>query len=119
MRFLIDMNLSPLTAKYLGKQGHEVVHARDLGLKQAKDRELLKVAISERRIVITQDLDFGDLIIFSEEVTPGAIIVRVRNATPGHINSLLRKLLSTITEEEIKGTVAVVEEDRVRIHERD
>lgn len=119
MRFLVDMNLSPLTVDYLNKKGYDAVHARVLGLKQAKDKELLKVAITERRIIITQDLDFGDLVIFSEGPTPGALIIRTRSATPQRVNSMLKRLLLTVTEEEIKGTVAVVEEDRVRIHERD
>lgn len=68
MRFLVDMNLSPLTADYLNKKGYDAVHARDLGLKQAKDKELLTVAITERRIIITQDLDFGDLVLFWKSV---------------------------------------------------
>lgn len=55
MRFLVDMNLSPLTADYLKEQGYDAVHARDLGLKQAKDKELLKVAITQKRMIITQD----------------------------------------------------------------
>ncbi|MDI6799146.1 MAG: DUF5615 family PIN-like protein [Actinomycetota bacterium] len=67
MDLLVDMNLSPVTVNYLNSIGHNAVHARDLGLKRAKDKELLKVAASLGRVVITQDLDFGELIFFSDE----------------------------------------------------
>ncbi|HDP70264.1 MAG TPA: hypothetical protein ENN38_05610 [Actinobacteria bacterium] len=119
MKFLVDMNLSPLAALHLNNQGHDAVHARNLGLKKAKDKELLKVAVSEKRIVVTQDLDFGELILFAEKPTPGVIIIRITGATLDRVNLCLKKTLSTVTEEEIRGTVVIVEEDRIRIHEKD
>jgi Domain of unknown function (DUF5615)/Protein of unknown function (DUF433) len=35
MRFLLDENLSPKLVELLGRDGHEVVHVRDIGLASA------------------------------------------------------------------------------------
>jgi predicted nuclease of predicted toxin-antitoxin system len=38
MRFLLDMNLSPAMADWLRREGHDAVHARDIGLNTLPDR---------------------------------------------------------------------------------
>ena len=58
MRFLLDMPLSPKLAAWLTANGHDAIHARQVGLSQAADREVLQHASAEHRIIVTADLDF-------------------------------------------------------------
>jgi predicted nuclease of predicted toxin-antitoxin system len=44
MRFLLDQDVYAVTARFLSGLGHDVVPAARLGLSQAGDEELLKVA---------------------------------------------------------------------------
>jgi predicted nuclease of predicted toxin-antitoxin system len=44
MRFPLDQDVYAVTARFLGSLGHDVVRAAQLGLSQAGDEELLKVA---------------------------------------------------------------------------
>jgi predicted nuclease of predicted toxin-antitoxin system len=62
MRFLLDMNLSPAMADWLRRERHDAVHARDIGLGTLSDRDLFVRAVTEDRILITFDLDFGDIV---------------------------------------------------------
>jgi predicted nuclease of predicted toxin-antitoxin system len=49
VNFLIDMPLSPGLAAWLREQGHDAVHAADIGLHRASDAEILVRAKRERR----------------------------------------------------------------------
>jgi predicted nuclease of predicted toxin-antitoxin system len=41
LKFLIDMPLSPSLATWLSQQGHDAVHATDLGLHTAADTDII------------------------------------------------------------------------------
>jgi predicted nuclease of predicted toxin-antitoxin system len=63
MKFLIDMNLSPLWIPFLAGEGFEAVHWSTVGEPGAADSEILDFAASGGGwIVFTHDLDFGMLL---------------------------------------------------------
>jgi len=61
VRFLIDMSLSPGLAQWLSDQGHDAVHAVDLGLQRAPDSAIIARARQEMRTVVAADLDYPRL----------------------------------------------------------
>ena len=65
MRFLLDMPVSAQLLSVLDANGHEGIHAHQIGQDRATDRELLEIARQEQRIVITADLDFPRLLALS------------------------------------------------------
>jgi predicted nuclease of predicted toxin-antitoxin system len=62
MRFLADAGVSPKTVEFLTQLGHEAVHVRTLGLQHARDAELVERARTDSSVVLTFDLDFGELL---------------------------------------------------------
>ena len=65
MRFLADMGLDVRVAQWLRHEGHDAVHLRDEGLQRMPDREIFDKGIAEGRIVLTFDLDFGEIAALS------------------------------------------------------
>jgi len=61
MRFLLDMGVDVRVAAWLRDQHHDAVHLRDEGLQRLPNGEIFTKAISERRIILTFDLDFGEI----------------------------------------------------------
>jgi predicted nuclease of predicted toxin-antitoxin system len=61
MRFLIDRCAGRKLAEWLRSKGHDVLESRTLG-PDPGDRELLKKAAEEARILITIDTNFGQLV---------------------------------------------------------
>ncbi len=82
MRFLLDQNAEVRIAGFLVHHGHDVTRiARDYppGL---PDEEVLAIAQQERRVLITNDSDFEDLIFRRALPHSGVILLRFPPAAP-------------------------------------
>ena len=117
MKFLIDMALSPKTVKVLRNSGYEAVRVNELGMAKSKDGEILECAAKNDMIVITADLDFGDILAFTGYKKPSVIIFRLKDPSPDHINSLLLSTIPRIKDSLDKGSIVVIEDYRIRIRE--
>lgn len=94
IKFLLDANLSPITSKYLVSLGFnsKSITAEKLG--HLKDPEIVKIAKKEKRIIITFDLDFGEIYHHEESNNIGVIVLRLENQTPESVNFVLDQFLS-------------------------
>ena len=115
MKFLADMGVSVSTIASLREAGHDSVHLRDEGLIRMEDAGILDKARSEGRVVLTFDLDFGDLLAASGANLPSAIIFRLRNQTPSSVRPRLFEVLSNCEADLNSGAIVVVEEARYRV----
>jgi predicted nuclease of predicted toxin-antitoxin system len=61
VRFLADMGVDVRVVEWLRGQGYDAVHLREEGLHRAPDEQVFTKALAEDRVVLTFDLDFGDL----------------------------------------------------------
>ncbi|MBI2684796.1 MAG: DUF5615 family PIN-like protein [Acidobacteria bacterium] len=61
MKFLADRGLSEATVRFLRDSGHDATHQRERGLHRLPDVAIMEKAAAEGRIVLTLDLDFGEL----------------------------------------------------------
>ncbi len=115
MKFIADMGISPKTVDFLNDRGHDAVHLHRLGLHRLEDSDILKKARREKSIVLTHDLDFGDLLAASGDTLPSVIIFRLRNMRPDNVNAYIRVVLSQFSKALKEGAVIVVTEGRIRI----
>jgi predicted nuclease of predicted toxin-antitoxin system len=56
------MGVSLSTVRALRSDGHNAVHLREEGLNRLPDAEILEKARQEQRVILTFDLDLGDLL---------------------------------------------------------
>ena len=70
------------------------MHLREQGLQPLPDGEIFLKARSEGRIVITFDLDFGEIAALSGERQPSVILFRLRNTRTSHVVERLSAVLS-------------------------
>jgi predicted nuclease of predicted toxin-antitoxin system len=62
VKLLLDEHFSPEVARQLRDRGHDVTTAREAAVHAVSDRDLLAVAIVERRAVVTENVaDFVEL----------------------------------------------------------
>lgn len=77
MRFLVDMNLSPNWIPVLRRKGWEAVHWTETGRPDAPDTELLAHASRNGQVIVTQDLDFAQLLHATNNSGPSVVLLRV------------------------------------------
>jgi predicted nuclease of predicted toxin-antitoxin system len=113
--FLADMGVSGTTVRRLRDEGHDAVHLRDEGLQRLPDDEVLAKAVRENRIVLTFDLDFGDLLATRTATLPSVVIFRLRDARPATVSAKLRAVLADPNHGLEQGSIVIVEDGRYRV----
>jgi predicted nuclease of predicted toxin-antitoxin system len=108
------MPLSPALASWLRDQGHDAVHASDIGLHAASDIEIIERAKQEARTVVTADLDYPRLIATAGASDPSLILFRGGDWTEISVRARMNDVLSALSEEEIQGSILTIDRDRVR-----
>ncbi|MDY6861732.1 MAG: DUF5615 family PIN-like protein [Thermodesulfobacteriota bacterium] len=109
------MGISQSSVKWLRKRGYDSIHLREEGLHKITDAQIIKKARKENRIVLTCDLDFGDLMAASGGIRPSVIIFRLENERPENINRRLQQVIEESSEVLRKGAIISVEETRHRV----
>ncbi|HEX3883125.1 MAG TPA: DUF5615 family PIN-like protein [Stellaceae bacterium] len=115
MRFLLDMNLPPLLADQLNAEGHDAVHVLGAGYGAFPDQQIFARAAAEGRIVVTFDLDFGEIAGLADPAASGVILLRLRRAHRPHLWNRLRIAIAEAGEALTEGAVVLVEDTRIRV----
>ncbi|NES23446.1 MAG: hypothetical protein F6K41_32140 [Symploca sp. SIO3E6] len=115
MKFLADMGVSPLTVQLLRQQGYNTVHLYEEGLERLLDALILEKAKQEDRIVLTFDLDFGDILAANSASLPSVIIFRVKKTNPVSVGSRLLAVLPECEEDLAEGAIITVDDSRYRL----
>ena len=115
MTFLADMGVSMTTVSALRQLGHNVVHLREQGLLRMEDPGIVAKARSEGRIVLTFDLDFGEIMALSKTASPSVILFRMRNQTPRFVTPRLVQVIQECESQLADGAFATVEDHGYRI----
>lgn len=113
MNFLADESCAGPVVRALREAGHDVVAIAEVA-SGATDDEVLERALKEKRVLITEDLDFGRLVYARGRSTAGVLLVRfhnrARSAKTATVLDAVAKLGSRL-----QGAFAVVEPGQVRL----
>ncbi len=109
------MGVDVRVAARLREQGHEALHLRDQGLQRLPNGEIFTKAISEHRIVLTFDLDFGEIAALARGRKPSIVVFRLHNTRTPHVLERLASVLADCSSALETGAVVVVEESRHRV----
>jgi predicted nuclease of predicted toxin-antitoxin system len=115
MKFLLDMGISPKTADFLRSFGHEALHLQEEGLGRLSDLMILEKASKEGFVLLTHDLDFGDLLAASGAGLPSVFLFRLRNMHPERVNLHLRQIIPLCENDLREGAMITVTEGGFRV----
>lgn len=115
MKLLVDMNLSPDWVPLLKTHGWEAVHWSSLGKGNEPDPDLLAWARADNRIVLTQDLDFSQILYATKEFGPSVVLLRMDNefdpAARRHVCAALSQAEEVLTQ----GALLTISPKRARL----
>jgi predicted nuclease of predicted toxin-antitoxin system len=101
-------------AAWLRQQGHDAVHAADLGLHRASDADIMAQAVREAQTIVTADLDYPRLLAMSEATAPGIVLFRDGEWSEAGVIARMEEVLATLTEADLAQSIIVVDRSRVR-----
>lgn len=114
MKFLLDQDVYGLTVRFLVDEGYDVVTVSELKMSRATDEEILQTAQEQKRILITRDRDYGNL-VFVKRMGSGVIYLRILPTNINLIHKGLKRVIETYPEEELSQSFVVVEANGHRI----
>ena len=113
MRWLVDECVHGHIVRHLRNSGHDVLYVAE-AFPSLEDAPILSSASAGHRILLTQDLDFGEL-VFRRHLAPvqGIVLIRMRLHS---IDAVWQRLRAAIEElgDSLVGQYVVVEENRIR-----
>lgn len=119
-KFLLDANLSPKIVRYLTRQfGFDVYSLLHHGRGEIGDPDVLRLARSTRRVIITLDRDFIEPSTLLGQKVQGVIYLDLPN---GHryiddIERLLQSFFSTVADDvDLEHSLVILQIDRAIIH---
>ena len=113
MRILADQNIPRGAVEALRGGGYDVEWVQGT-CPGEEDHDLLRLAVSERRVVLTFDKDFGELAFRAGlPASCGIILLRITPSTP---DAVARLLVRTLQERaDWAGHFSVIEDKRIRM----
>lgn len=115
MKLLVDMNLSPDWVPLLKAQGWVARHWSELGAGNAPDTELMSWAREHAHIVLTQDLDFSQLLFTTRERGPSVVLLRMDNEFDSAAREHVLAAVSQAQDALATGALLTISEKRVRL----
>ena len=113
-RFLANMNISPITVETLRNDGWDIIRVSKVMDERSKDIDVLLYAQKQNRVVITQDLDFSEILALKGYAKPSLINLRFENARPDFVTARIIDVVSSMEKELEEGVVVTVDETSAR-----
>jgi predicted nuclease of predicted toxin-antitoxin system len=114
LKFKVDENLPAEHAAILRDEGHEADTVADQQLTGAADSAVFERCQAEERILLTLDLDFGNMQAYPPKFHSGVVVFRSRAQDNLTLIALLKRLLPLLASRSPKQQLWIVEDDRVR-----
>ena len=115
MKLLLDMNLSPRWVAFLAGVGIDAVHWSSVGSHSITDAEIMAYARNNSYVVLTQDLDFSNILAATGGTKPSVVQIRSDDLSPDVIGARVIEVLRGLAGELEAGALISVEPHRARV----
>lgn len=113
LRVLVDVSAGNVIVDWFRQNGHDTTAVRDRDPRM-DDLVILAWSVSEQRLVVTMDKDFGELVYHSGEAHAGVLLLRLESATSSEKVRVVEEIVKTYGDQ-LVGTFAVYQNGRLRI----
>ena len=115
MDFLLDVNASGAVARWLIDRGHDVAEVGQTDPRMS-DNKILSWAVRERRIIVTTDNDFEEMIYRQGKLHCG--VLRLENLPRSERMTLLNDALDSHVKDLEAGAIVIALRTKFRIRKR-
>ncbi len=109
IRFLANVNIEKPIIEFLLKKGWDVKSVLEID-KQMSDDAVCALANKEKRIILTNDKDFGEIVFFQRRIVYGVILLRIKGQDVEEKITRLGNLLARHSNKIINHFVVITNE---------
>ena len=112
MRWLADECVAAPLVAFLRATGHDVLYIAETA-GGSSDADVIAFALNEKRLLLTEDKDFGELVFRRQHTVPGVVLMRIDLE---NLELKTRRLTAAIERygEGLFGRYIVIEDGRLR-----
>jgi predicted nuclease of predicted toxin-antitoxin system len=112
MKFLVDVNASGALARWLLENGYDVLRVADVDPRM-EDTKILQWAWREKRVIITTDQDFEEMVWREKKQHHG--ILRLENLPRSDRISLMEYVLKHHSHDVASGSIIIASSRKIRV----
>ena len=112
---LLDQGLPFGAAELLRERGWDALHVREIGMRDATDREILARAAADGRICVTLDKDFHEALARSQAAHPSVILLRWQNLRADGVAEVIETTLTHYEADLHRGLAITVSARATRV----
>lgn len=113
MKLLFDANISIRAVQALREEGFDVLSIQDIQPNET-DIRILSLAVKQKRVLVTYDKDFGDLVFRDKHRHSGIVILRTGDEYWKTQATTIKKFLQTVNQKELAEYVWIVTDKGIR-----
>ena len=113
MRFVADESCDFAVVRALRADGHDVLAVAELG-PGTDDDAVIALAANERRVLLTEDKDFGQLVFASRRPAAGVLFIRYPGSARGALQGEICAFVSA-NETALHDSFSTLQPGRARI----
>jgi predicted nuclease of predicted toxin-antitoxin system len=91
-RILLDQGLPATAVTFLREDGWDVLHVREVQMRDAADSDILAYAARESRVVFTLDRDFPEMLALTGAVRPSVVLIRQQGLRAAEVAGLVKAI---------------------------
>ena len=114
LKYLADMNISPLTVSMLCHKGYDVLRVSAVMSSTVPDEQILAYGREREYVVITQDMDLSALLALSGHGRPSLVSLRLSYSDPESVAGRLIHVLAVCEDSLEDGCVLSVSDEAIR-----
>ncbi len=119
MKLKLDENLSKAAAEIFRQAGHNTESVISQGMAGSPDKKVVSVCQSEKRCMVTLDLDFANPLLFPPNHIMGLRFFAFSRPSYSDLLILCRTLLVALGEKDIQGKLWIIQKNRIREYQTD
>jgi len=115
MQFVTDANVFVPMISGLRKMGHDILDLKEEGLENLSDPDLFRLAQNKRRILVTMDKDFSNILLYPPGDHHGIIIVKLYRIKVFEATKIFLDAMNDINPEDIPTNLVIIDRNKTRI----
>jgi predicted nuclease of predicted toxin-antitoxin system len=115
MRFLTDANIFVPMVNGLRRLVHDVFDSKEENLEKLTDNDVFKLAQDQKRILISMDKDFSNIITYPPGEHCGIIVVKLYSLKVDEATDIFLDSLTKLKTGDIRQNLVIIDRNKTRI----